>query len=109
MAIDISTPLRYGVGERDVIPIRLTSWLGQEDVATVTVTSDSASLVAGSASITTVPYTIKGKLTLPGDAVLIPFEVANGDARIGRLLVDIDSTNANRKLRDRSIPIQIVD
>lgn len=108
MAIDICSPLRYAVGDKDVIPIRLTEWLGAEDVADVTVTSDSASILEGTASVTAVQYVIKGKVTLAGDAVLIPFEIDNGDVAIGRLLVTIESSNANRKLVDRAIPIQIV-
>lgn len=108
MSIDISTPLRYAVGDKDVLPIRLTDWLGSEDVATVAVVSDSASLTAGSASVTTVPYTIKGKVTLAGDAVLVPFTVTNGTAAEARLLVTIQSSNASRKLVDRAIPIKIV-
>jgi hypothetical protein len=52
--------------------------------------------------------TINGKVTAAGDAVLIPFEVLNGNVEVARILVDIQSSNPNRKLKDRAIPIKIV-
>lgn len=110
MALDIGTPVRKNVGEKDVIPVRLTDWLDGESVSTVTATIEAGvdSITVGTAIVSTTELTIVDKATAIGDAVLVPYTVANGDVDMARILLEVQSSNANRKLKDRAIPIRIV-
>lgn len=109
--IDIGNPVLRAVGDRDVARLRLSKWLNGETISDVRALAEPgvASVVVDDPTVNATELTVNKEVTPAGEAVLVPYHVADGDVELARILLRIQSSNPDRRMENRAIPIRIVE